>query len=394
MGKWKTVRLGDYIEQIRGVSYKPEDALENEDETHIPILRAHNIQTDGLNDNNLIYVDARKIKSNQYIRKGDIIVCASSGSKDLVGKAAQATTNLIASFGAFCKVVRANDTINSAYLRHYFSSPIYRHVISELSAGANINNLRNEHIDNLCIPLPPLDVQQRIADVLDKASALIELRKDQLDKLDLLIKSQFIEMFADAYEDCKMMYLPDVCQFIDYRGKTPEKSDTGIPLITAKNVKNNHFSIEPREYIPIDNYDNIMTRGIPKNNDVLFTTEAPLGNVCRIPPVFERFCVGQRIITMQPYSKIVTAEYLEKALLTQQFQDSIWQKSSGSTVKGIRSKELALLSIPVPEYEKQNEFSHIVQQLEAQKKLLQQSLDKLELNYKSLMQKCFRGEIF
>jgi type I restriction enzyme S subunit len=94
-------------------------------------------------------------------------------------------------------------------------------------------------------------------------------------------------MFGDAYENCKISLLPDVCRFIDYRGKTPEKSDMGIPLITAKNVKDNHFSIEPREYIPTDNYDSVMTRGVPQINDVLFTTEAPLGNVCRIPPVFE-----------------------------------------------------------------------------------------------------------
>jgi len=165
------------IEQIRGVSYKPEDSSDSRDATNMPILRAHNIQVDRLNTNNLVYVHKKKINKKQYVKKGDIIVCASSGSKDLVGKAAQAEEDMLVSFGAFCKIVRPKNMIDSKYLKHYFSSPAYRFIISRLSAGANINNLRNEHIDNLEIPFPPLPIQQKIADVLDRASALIEKRK-------------------------------------------------------------------------------------------------------------------------------------------------------------------------------------------------------------------------
>ena len=192
MGKWKMVRLGDYIKQIRGVSYKPEDAATKQSISHIPILRAHNIQATGLDADNLIYVDKRKVKQHQYIKKGDIVICTSSGSKELVGKAAQAEKNMLGSFGAFCKVVRPEKTIEPVYLKHYFSSSVYRFRISDLSVGANINNLRNEHIDNLEIPLPPLVIQQKIADVLDHISGLIEKRKKQIRKLDLLVKSRFV----------------------------------------------------------------------------------------------------------------------------------------------------------------------------------------------------------
>ena len=145
--------------------------------------------------------------------------------------------------------------------------------------------------------------------------------------------------------------LSKCCIFIDYRGKTPIKSESGIQLITAKNVKDNHFSWEPREYIPPDNYDTVMTRGIPRINDVLFTTEAPLGNVCRIPAINGKFCVGQRIITMQCSKKIIS-EYLEHALLSKSFRSQMFSKSSGSTVKGIRSSELEKLLIPFCEFDK------------------------------------------
>ena len=106
-------------------------------------------------------------------------------------------------------------------------------------------------------------------------------------------KSRFVEMFGDGkYSERELI---TITNFIDYRGKTPTKSDTGVPLITAKNVRANGFSIEPREYMPEELFDAWMTRGFPRAGDVLFTTEAPLGNVCRIPNLYNRFAVGQRM---------------------------------------------------------------------------------------------------
>lgn len=195
-------------------------------------------------------------------------------------------------------------------------------------------------------------------------------------------------MFISYYGHNEMP-LNEVCKFIDYRGKTPEKSEKGIPLITAKNVKNNEFSIEPREFIPTENYDSIMTRGIPRINDVLFTTEAPLGNVCRIPAVYKKFCVGQRIITIQPNRGVLVSSYLEAALLRPEFQDKIWKKSSGSTVKGIRSKLLGELTIPIPPIEIQEQFEVFVEQTNKSKSEIQQGLIQLETLKKSLMQEYF-----
>ena len=118
-------RLGNYIEQIRGVSYKPEDVCSANDSDAIAILRANNIQDDGLNFDDLVFVKKNKVSNSQFLRKGDIVVCASSGSKNLVGKAAIAKKDMQMSFGAFCKVVRAKSVI-AEYLGHYFQSPAYR----------------------------------------------------------------------------------------------------------------------------------------------------------------------------------------------------------------------------------------------------------------------------
>ena len=201
-------------------------------------------------------------------------------------------------------------------------------------------------------------------------------------------------MFGNYFKNKEHFYsLMETCNFIDYRGKTPEKSESGITLITAKNVKSHIFSFEPREYIPEENYEEIMTRGIPMVNDILFTTEAPLGNVCRIPKIEGKFCVGQRLITMQPKENIVS-EYLEYALLSEEFQREMWKVSSGSTDKGIRSKELVKLKVPVPPIELQNKFADFVKYTDKLKFEMEKSLKELEDNFNSLMQKAFKGELF
>ncbi|MHC1722182.1 MAG: restriction endonuclease subunit S [Aminipila sp.] len=151
----------------------------------------------------------------------------------------------------------------------------------------------------------------------------------------------------------KKTKLKSCCHFIDYRGKTPNKSEDGYILITAKNVKDYGFSLEPREYIPKENYESVMVRGIPKAGDILFTTEAPLGNVCRIPDLKAPFAVGQRIIVIRPKEELLRSDYVEYVLKSRRFRDEMWKRSSGSTVKGIRSKELVEIEIPIPDISKQ-----------------------------------------
>ncbi len=276
----------------------------------------------------------------------------------------------------------------SALLPKYLYYFCVQFDFNKLNTTVTIPSLTKANLLEINIDMPSLEVQESVVARLDAISTLITKRREQLAKLDELVKSRFVEMF-DSYYGHNEWPLNAVCNFVDYRGKTPEKSDSGVPLITAKNVKDNAFSVEPQEFIPADNYDAVMTRGFPKVNDVLFTTEAPLGNVCRIPNIYEKFCVGQRIITMQPNEGMITAEYLEYALLNKEFQDKMWQKSSGSTVKGIRSKLLEWLTIPVPPIDLQNEFTSFVEQTDKLKLTIQQSLDTLETTKKSLMQKYF-----
>ena len=191
-------------------------------------------------------------------------------------------------------------------------------------------------------------------------------------------------MFWDKYSEDKLLNL---CNIIDYRGKTPEKVESGLPFITAKNVKMHYMSLEPREYISKETYDKVMVRGFPKEGDVLFTTEAPLGNVCRIPNFDTEFYIGQRIVTIQT-SKL-NPTYLEYALSDKEFTRKYTGKSSGSTVKGIRVRLLEQLTIPVPPRVLQDEFASFVLQVDKSQLAVKKSLEELETLKKSLMQAYF-----
>ena len=198
----KKVKLGNYISQIRGVSYKPTDLRSNLSKDSVILLRANNIKDGHINLDDVVYVDRAKVKQEQILRTGDILVCTSSGSKDLVGKAALVQETMDVTFGAFCKVIRSK-TLYANFLGDYFQSEQYKSDISKVCLGININNLRGEHFDELLIPVYNFTKQKEIAERLDKIDFLIEKRKQQLENLDKLIKSQFIEMFGDPEYNTK-----------------------------------------------------------------------------------------------------------------------------------------------------------------------------------------------
>ena len=140
--------------------------------------------------------------------------------------------------------------------------------------------------------------------------------------------------------------------FVDYRGKTPPKVKDGIRLITAKNVKMGFIQRDPLEFIDPGAYASWMTRGFPKMGDVLFTTEAPLGNVAQLD-TNETVVIGQRLITMQPDESIISSKFLSYALQSPQMQQELQKNATGATVLGIKAKLLKKIPFSYPCLEEQ-----------------------------------------
>ncbi|MCK8521939.1 restriction endonuclease subunit S [Aquimarina sp. D1M17] len=148
-------------------------------------------------------------------------------------------------------------------------------------------------------------------------------------------------------------------KLIDYRGRTPKKTDNGVKLITAKNVKLGYLQEHPEEFIAENNYEEWMKRGIPEYGDVIFTTEAPLANVAQLL-THEKVAFAQRTIVMQPTPNILDKTFLKYLLLSPQIRNDIFSNGTGATVTGIKSSLLKKIKIPIPPLTQQKQIVTIL----------------------------------
>jgi len=170
---WQWIRFGKLHDLVRGVTYAKPDASTVPTKDHIPILRANNIGK-GLNFDELLFVKKTRVNDEQKLRSGDYLIALSSGSKNLVGKAAFVNEDHEVAFGAFCGVIRLYSSALAPFVGVYLASRLYRDRIAAGSRGIGINNLKKETLSNLWFPLPPLAEQRRIVAKVDELMALCD----------------------------------------------------------------------------------------------------------------------------------------------------------------------------------------------------------------------------
>ena len=194
--------------------------------------------------------------------------------------------------------------------------------------------------------------------------------------------------FKGFTKDWEQRKLIDVCDYVDYRGKTPTKTDSGVFLVTAKNVKDGYIDYGvSQEYISEDDYEEVMHRGKPEIGDVLITTEAPCGNVAQVNRA--DIALAQRIIKYRGQSNIVDNTYLKYYLLSPEFQNILNAKSSGGTVKGIKGSILHQQEIKYPKYEEQFKIGSYFNNLDHLITLHQRKCEQTKKLKKYMLQKMF-----
>lgn len=380
------------IRQVRGVSYKPEDLHNELDDNSVILLRANNIDEGKINFDDVVYVDKSKVSDEQYLKDGDILICASSGSKNLVGKAASIRLNMECTFGAFCKVVRPKEGIEE-YLGVYFQSPIYRRKISEVAIGANINNIRNEHIDELDIPVFSNDEQVSIAKRMHLIQEVISNRKAELEKLDDLIKARFVELFGDAIHNDKGWEndtVEKLCKEI-YGGGTPSKShpeyyeDGDIPWVSSKDMKTDVLT-DSQIKINQLGVDNSTARMVPINSVIMVIRSGILKHTLPVAINAVPITVNQDLKIFIPNERVLT-RFL--AIQFKMHEKDILSGVRAVTADNIEFNSLKQRELIVPPIELQQEYVTFLEQIDKSKVVVQKALDETQILFNSLMQQYF-----
>ena len=390
---WETKKLGDVCET--GAGGTPlKSKKEYYDSGTIPWLLSGEVSQRDIRRAKCFISDAGlKNSSAKLFPVNTVLVAMYGATAGQVGILRfEACTNQ-----AVCGILPNQQTIPEFI---YYTFLLKKNELVATASGNAQPNISQTKIKNTLIPLPPLPEQRRIVGILDEAFAgidkIIANTEQNLSNARELFESYLNNAFTQKADGWVTEVLNANVKFLDYRGKTPPKTKAGIRLITAKNVKMGFINRYPEEFIDANVYDEWMTRGFPQEGDVLFTTEAPLGNVAQLD-TSETVVIGQRLITMQPAPEVLDRTFLKYLLMSKPLQDEIFARGTGATVLGIKAKLLKSIPIFYPQYIEQRKIALEIKELESEVKrlevLYQQKLDALNELKQSILQRAFSGDL-
>lgn len=281
------------------------------------------------------------------------------------------------------KLIRPKDDgfVNCSYLYY-----VLRALVPETKDRGYSRHF--QFLKKLMIPVPPIHEQCRIVDRVEELLSEINRAEKAYEELQTLagvlrgqilqeaIQGKLVPQMAEEGvveqigvapderpfeipKSWKWRALDEIFKFVDYRGKTPTKTTDGVRLITASNVRQGYVDHKRIEFISSEEYIDRQNRGISKKGDILFTTEAPLGNVALAD--LDVYSAGQRVITLQTDSE--NKKLLMYFMLSPYFQKALKNNATGTTAQGIKAARLKKLMLPVPPVEEQARIASKVEEL-------------------------------
>ena len=354
-------KLKAHIEVIRGVSYKPTDVRDAKDKDSSVILRSNNIFNGLINYDDIVFVDSTRVSEAQELSKGDIVMCGSNGSKNLVGKAAMITEPPLhkTSFGAFCLGIRCKDTIHPMYLSSYFQTSIYRNKIEELGAGSNILNIKPDYINNMEIPVPRIEQQLKFVSIAEQA-----------DKSKFVgFKSQFIEMFKNlpvngVIKDLTVGNIASV-------KKSYSKEDI-INYIDISSIDNTTKTI-------VETSEHLVTKAPSRaqqcvqKGDILVSTVRPINrNIAVIEEDTSHLVASTGFCILRPQEGY--KEYLLSIVLSDTYTEKMCDKANGGLYPAVNNNDVLNYGIHIPDEDTAKKVSALYQQSDKSKLLHRKSI--------------------
>ncbi|EAR18286.1 restriction endonuclease subunit S [Synechococcus sp. W2B2] len=271
-----------------------------------------------------------------------------------------------------------------------------------LSGGSGRAGLNLSILSDVEISLPPLPEQKKIAEILSGVDKQIYALENKISKLISTKTEIFRDLFSCFDElggngvckkesDTKIMPLESVCEaVIDCKNRTPPYTESGHPVVRTPNVRNGKLVRNDLKYTDISSYEIWTARSVPRPMDVLFTREAPLGEVCLVPENF-KCCLGQRMMLFRADKSLIDPRYLLFSLMSPFVQDQLLKSKGGTTVGHARVADVRDLLIPIVPKEKQLRIASVFSSIETFLEGVTRKKEKLEIQKSALASDLLSG---
>lgn len=372
----------------------------------VPVLRTTNFTNIGVvNFNNVVTRQiVKKSISEKLLRYGDIIIEKSGGSdKQPVGRVVffEGENNKYL-FNNFTGLLRVRDFCkwNPKYIFYsLFSNYANGGTIPFENRTTGLHNLQTDsYVNSVMIVERKIEEQTDIVTILDKVNQLINYEKKQLEDLDILVKSRFIEMFGDVEESSKRwntVYLEKVIQSIESgwsgNGIQRNKLEGEIAVLKVSAVTKGFFI--PSECKVLEDQKNIKKYIYPHKDDLLFSranTKEMVGATVIISKDFPELILPDKLWRIR-FNELANIYFIKYVLSSRSIRNKLSSEATGTSgsMYNISMQKLKQLAIPLPPTDLQNNFAAFVSKIDKSKLAIQQSLDELETLKKSLMQQYF-----
>lgn len=427
---WESAPLTSICKKLRGVSYNKDEVTFIAESGYLPILRANNISDDELNYDDLVYVPPKRVSEQQLLKFGDVVIAMSSGSKLVVGKAAQLQKDWKGSFGAFCGVLRPlSDRVEPEFFGYFFSTKLYRSYISKISSGSNINNLKNEHFENIDFPLPSIDEQKKIIsklhDLLPRVKSnkqkissaknhiqqfrqsvlyaavtgkLTETWREKNNQLKPVSNSVNKDIFTDS--EINGWLKTEIGKlYHSFGGGTPSKSEPkywngDIQWVASGDVKNDYIETGSAT-ITKKGLDSSSSKICSVGSIIVVVRSGILKHTLPVSIVRKDISINQDIKCFDSGNTDLNT-WLFYFLRAMQ-NDILALNREGTTVQSVKYETLKNLEIEIPSFDEQREIAKRVKSMfeaaDLVEKQIEKAGNKVDKLTQSILAKAFRGEL-
>ena len=326
----------------------------------------------------------------KVIPKGTVIM----SFKLSIGKTAITTEDMYTNEAIVAFIDKKKIPIDIDYLYYLCSGSNWMQGVNKAVMGLTLNKATLSEKE---INIPNIEIQKKCAGNLDKIDRIIDLKKQQLDQLDLLVRSLFIEMFGDPISNpkewkkkkCKKI-LTKIGSGATPQGGSESYKEEGISLIRSMNVHNGRFESKDLAYIDEKQAQKLDNVNIKENDVLINITGASVARCCIVPSDVIPARVNQHVSVLR-CSDMVNSIFLCYQIINDSYQNLLKKIgiSGGATREAITKKQIEDLEVILPPIELQNKFANFVRGTDKSKLAVKKSLEELEILKKSLMQKYF-----